>query len=627
MLQPVRVAAPPSKPVLVFDGDCNFCRRWIARWQRHTGDRVEYVPFQDAQVARRFPEIPREQFEQSVQLVESDGSVYSGPEAVFRVRGWPFDRVPGIAAVAEFAYRQVARHRPVFSWLTRVLWGRHVEPPTHFLTRWIFLRALGLIYLAAFVSLWMQVDGLIGSHGILPAAEMMRQAGEAGLPHNGWGMYWLMPTLCWFNASDGFLNFLCWGGAALSLLVVAGIATAPALLGCWVFYLSLSVVSDVFLGYQWDALLLEVGFLAIFFAPWQLSPRRSRETPPSRLALWLLRWLLFRLMFAAGVVKLASGDATWWNLTALLVHYETQPLPTWIGWYAHQLPVWFQKFSCGAMFVIELGAPFMIFTPRRLRFVGAGAMVFLMALIALTGNYCYFNLLTVALCVLLLDDALVGRVLRTRRAGSWASLPYRAARRDRARHWLLVGLATVIALVTVPQLLARCRLRVKWPKPIVVASTRAYQSVHPFRSVNQYGLFAVMTQTRPEIVVEGSDDGLQWKAYEFKHKPGDLSARPRFCWPHQPRVDWQMWFAALGNYQGNPWFLNFCARLLLGEPDTLALLKTNPFPAAPPRYLRAMVYEYHFTDFAERRATGHWWRRELRGAYCPVLSLRNSNAF
>ena len=620
------------KPVMIFDGDCNFCRRWISRWQQVTSDRVEYISFQDPSVAERFPQIPREQYQQSVQLVEPDGSVYNGAEAVFRTLAfaprkrwtlWLYQRVPGVGPVTEWFYRFVARHRTAFSFLTRLFWGRHVEVPTHFLTRWVFLRLLGLVYLVAFVSLWTQVDGLIGSRGIVPAAHYMDAVSTGSLEHNGWAAYWLSPTLCWFSASDGFLHFLCGGGAALSVLVILGIATTPALVLLWLFYLSLMVISDVFLGFQWDALLLETGFLAIFFAPLQLWPRLSRETPPSRTALWLLRWLLFRLMFSSGVVKLASGDVMWHSLTALTVHYETQPLPTWIGWYAHQLPAWFQRTSCAIMFGIELGVPFLIFAPRRLRFFACGAFIIFMGLIAATGNYCFFNLLAVALCVLLLDDAALQRFFPRVRFGH--SEPQRLQTAlSRYRNWLLAPVAAAILLVTVVQLLRTYRVRVKWPKLVVQAYLPTYQSIAPFRSVNTYGLFAIMTTMRPEIIVEGSDDGLTWRAYEFKYKPGDLARRPQFVAPHQPRLDWQMWFAALGSYERNPWFLNFCVRLLQGQPEVLALLKTNPFPNAPPRYIRAFVYDYHFTDFAMRRATGQWWRRELKGPYCPILSLRES---
>ena len=611
---------------MVFDGDCNFCRRWISRWQQVTGDRIEYLPFQDPSVAERFPELTREQCEQAVQFIDADGHVYSAAEAVFRAQAvapwkrwplWLYQRAPGVPTVTEWFYHFVARHRTGFSSLTRLLWGQHVEQPTHLLARWVFLRLMGVIYLIAFVSLWTQVDGLIGSNGITPATQFMEAVRHWSSAHNSWDAHFLAPTLCWFSTSDSFLRFLCWGGAVLSLLVIVGVATAPTLALLWLFYLSLSVVCDVFLGYQWDALLLETGLMAIFFAPLQFRPGLKREAPPSRTMLWLLRWLLFRLMFASGVVKLATHDPTWRGLTALTFHYETQPLPTWIGWYAHQLPVWFQKFSCGVMFVIELGTPFLIFAPRRLRFVACGAIVTFMVLIAATGNYCFFNLLAIALCVLLLDDAVLERFAPAR----WREVPTNATA-WRWPCWITTPLAAIVLGVTTMTLTGAFREQIAWPSPLV----KLYSVLSASRSFNGYGLFATMTTTRPEIVIEGSDDGQTWLPYEFKYKPGDPMRRPTFVAPHQPRLDWQMWFEALRvmrpRSEPSQWFLNFCVRLLQGQREILALLKTNPFPNAPPRYLRANVYDYHFTDFATRRETGAWWRRTLLGPYCPVLSLR-----
>jgi hypothetical protein len=236
-----------------------------------------------------------------------------------------------------------------------------------------------------------------------------------------------------------------------------------------------------------------------------------------------------------------------------------------------------------------------------------------------TGNYCFFNWLTIALCVLLSDDAALRRILPDKLRGP--PVPRRSAWL-RWRAWLIAPVAAAILLVTIVQQTRVSRIRVRWPAPVFRAYMHTFQSIAPFRSVNTYGLFAVMTTSRPEIIVEGSNDGLTWLPYEFKYKPGDLTHRPRFVAPHQPRLDWQMWFAALGNYQGNPWFMNFCVRLLQGQTEVLALLKTNPFPDAPPRYIRAMMYDYHFTDLATLRSEGTWWRRDSMRPYCPILSLK-----
>ncbi|HUA68453.1 MAG TPA: lipase maturation factor family protein, partial [Candidatus Saccharimonadales bacterium] len=622
----IRVATPPPKPLMVFDGDCNFCTLWVRRWQQMTGENVNYLPAQDSSIPAQFPEIPREEFNTAVQLIESDGAVYSGAEAVFRTlakntdRKWllrTYENSPAFADVTEWAYGLVARNRTFFSLLTRWFWGRHVEQPTHFLTRWFFLRALGVIYLIAFVSLWTQIRGLIGHDGILPTNNFIAAARQqCDLQGIGLERVHLLPTLCWFNSSDSFLDFQCAAGAALAILLIVGIAPVPCLTLLWLLYLSLATVGRDFLGFQWDNLLLEAGFLAIFFAPLQLLPRPSRQTPPSRVVLWLLRLLLFKLMFSSGCVKLFSGDPNWRDLTALTFHYQTQPLPTWIGWYAQQLPVGFQKFSCAAMFAIELGAPWLIFGPRRIRFLGGAAIGFLQILILLTGNYTFFNWLTLALCLLLLDDFVFAKLLPANLRIRFVSSPIPVPKLFWHR-FAGIALAVVFVPISLFQIVTIFGARPGWLLPVAVAD----EWLMPFRTINSYGLFAVMTTERREIIVEGSDDGVKWLPYEFKYKPGDVDRRPVFVAPFQPRLDWQMWFAALGDYQQNPWFVNFCIRLLQGSPEVLNLLAGNPFPEHPPRYIRAEVYDYKFTNLSERRATGAWWKREFIGAYLPAISL------
>ena len=625
-----RVAQPPDKPLLIFDGDCTFCRRWIARWKQITNGRVDYAPLQSEAIATDFPEISREQTESAVHLIEPDGRVTRGAEAVFRslavARRWPlwmYESVPGVAPITELAYRIVARHRAFFSLLTRWFWGEHLEPPTHFLVRRLFLILLGLTYLVAFLSLNVQLPGLIGSNGIMPAESVM-DAIDQNTTGLGLDRFRIAPTLCWISAKDHVLQGMAITGAMLSLLVILNIAPAPCLFLLWLIYLSLAQVSSVFLGYQWDALLLETGFLAIFFAPWRLWPNLAREAPPPRIVLWLLRWLLFRLMFSSGAVKFLSGDPTWHNLTALTFHNETQPLPTALAWYAHHLPVWFHKASCVGMLFIELVLPFFIFLPRRPRFIAFWGFMALMVGIALTGNYTFFNLLASALCVTLLDDFALLRLV------PWKSRPrviqtLQSTARSFPRRMLwprrvaFTLLTLLILAVTTVELLNMARVRFSPGNPLV----KLYQWVAPFRSINGYGLFAVMTTSRPEIIVEGSDDGQTWQAYEFRHKPGDLNRRPTLVAPHQPRLDWQMWFAALGDVRNNPWFVNFCLRLLQGTPEVLALIETNPFPEHPPKFIRARLYDYHFTSAEERSKSGAWWRREFKGEYCPPLRLRD----
>ena len=598
-----------SKPLLVYDNGCDFCRYWITQWQHVTGDRIDYAPFQE--VAAEFPEIPISDFESSVQLILQNGTVLSGAEAVFRALNnglfpWCYYHLPGFASVSEWVYRLVAQHRPFFSTLTRWFWGTHTERTTLHLSRWLFLRGLGCIYLIAFLSLWVQIHGLVGSNGILPAdqylAAVRQQIGTEG--------YYLLPTLFWLNPSDAFLHFLCAGGVVLSLALIVGFFPTFALAGLWLLYLSLVSVGQVFLSFQWDVLLLEAGFLAIFFAPLRIRDALTRVSETSAAFLWLLRWLLFRLMFASGFVKLAS-DEVWQNLTALNFHYETQPLPTWIGWYTHQLPEWLHKVSVIGMFAVELVVPFLIFAPRRLRTAGCIGLVGLQVLIVLTGNYCFFNLLTIALCLLLIDDVTWKGLLSKRFIPNFQPVegsPHRYRR---------VCIAVVATLLFV---LSGVRFGGQLFRDVWLPDVAW---IRPFRSVNTYGLFADMTESRPEIIVEGSNDRITWETYQFRWKPGDPKAAPKWVAPHQPRLDWQMWFAALrGSYRNTPWFPHFIEALLQGKPEVLKLLAENPFPEEPPRYIRAVLYDYHFTDIATKRSEGTWWSREREGLYCPIVSLR-----
>jgi hypothetical protein len=479
----------------------------------------------------------------------------------------------------------------------------------YLLGTWLFLRLMGIIYAIAFVSLAVQIKGLVGKQGILPASEFLGLRRHAGAKR-----LWRVPTLCWANESDGFLLFLSWGGAALALLETIGFAPVPILILLWVFYLSLATVCRIFLGYQWDILLLEAGFLAIFVAPLELLPHSPPASAPSPIVLWLLWWLLFRLMFSSGMVKLRSGDATWKNLTALCHHYETQPLPTPMAWHAHQLPARFHKGSTVVMFAVELIAPFLIVTPPPGRYVAAALFILLMALIEITGNYCFFNLLGIALSILLLDD----RLLAPAFGWAFAQIDFHSSARPPA-WWNGVAMlvAVLILVLSGARILRLFLIELPLPKGLL----KVLQFLEPFRLVNSYGLFSVMTTDRPEIIVEGSDDAASWHPYEFKWKPGEPARRPRFVAPHQPRLDWQMWFAALSHYEYNPWLTRFLTCLLEGSPPVLALLRTNPFPAKPPRYVRAILYDYRFTDRGERGQSGAWWKWEQRGWYSPIMEL------
>ncbi len=615
---PFRVANPPARPLLLFDGNCGFCRAWVARWRSALRGRVDVAPSQEAGV--RFPEIPGSEFRRSVQLVLSDGRVFSGAHAIFAALAqagrptplWIHRHIPGAAAISEALYGAVARHRQTASAVTRALWGKDVSSPRFGVASAIFLRLLGLVFLAAFVSAWVQIHGLIGSKGILPIAPLLDavRGRQYGLER-----FWWMPTLLWAASGDAALHVFCAAGALSSILLLAGMYPAACVAVCGAIYLSLSVAGQLFFSYQWDYLLVETAFLAFLLAPATRRARFPAASPgPSRIALFLLRWLLFRLNFTSGVVKLSSGDPTWRHLTALDFHFETQPLPSWTAWFAHQWPPGVHRAFTLALFAFELGVPFLIFGPPRVRRAACVGLVSLQVFIAATGNYAFFNLLTALLAILLLDDRVFDRWRRVSRPEGHAdAAPVPQGRRRRIA---LAGAAAIVLPLSVVHFADSFGGNFAWPSPVRFAA----RTVSPLRIVNGYGLFAVMTTQRSEIELQGSADGQTWKSYAFRWKPGDLLRRPGFVAPHQPRLDWQMWFAALGSEEENPWVAQLEDRLIEGSPPVLALFASNPFSGAPPRFVRATSWNYRFTDPRTRAATGAWWRREKQGPYGPVRS-------
>jgi hypothetical protein len=441
---------------------------------------------------------------------------------------------------------------------------------------------------------------------------------------------------------------------------MAGVVPVLMLALAWVFYLSLVLAGQAFLSFQWDSLLLETGFLALLWAPLVCRLGWSGRARVSKAVLWMLRLLLFRLMFSSGLVKLLSGDPTWSGLTALSYHYQTQPIVSWTSWYAHQLPDGMQMVSVVLMFFVELVVPFCVFLPRIWRAGGALPLLLLQLLIGLTGNYGFFNLLSAALCVVLFDDGLLRRLGRACAAGgrrvwsrAWGrfvqganraagdeegevvgvadtatlagvaesstqtgSVEARGMDREGREwpHWFVWPLSVFVLLCGARQLTNTARLDWPWPAFLVEMQTWT----RPFYLVNHYGLFAVMTTQRLEIVIEGSADGQEWQPYAFRYKVGAVDRVPAFVQPHMPRLDWQMWFAALRSWRDYPWFSQFMMRLLEGSPTVLNLLEHNPFPDRPPVYVRARLYDYCFTAWGE---AGWWFRRE-KGLYAPALSLR-----
>ncbi len=610
------------RPLLIYDGECRFCCVWIKRWRRPLDGRVDLAPSETARLDH--PTIPEEKFEQSVVLIESDGSVHFGADATLRaigrVPGWAWLRrayaaVPSFAQASELGYRLVAANRGAASRLTRWLVGADIYPESQLLMRRVFLGLLGAVYLCAFVSLWVQVEGLMASNGILPAARYLELVTE----QLGAAAYVRVPTLLWLSGQDPVLHALCASGALLSVLLIAGVAPRLSALGLWVAYLSLVSAADVFFSFQWDMLLLETGLLAIFLAPPTLRPRAAHSAPVSRGAVWLLRWLLFRVHFLSGMRKWLSGDEAWTTLRALDIHYFTQPLPTWTAYYVHHLPAAVHTVSVAATLMIEVGAAFLVFGPRQVRRVGCALLVSLQLLILATGNYGFFNLLTIALCITLLDDrALRGLVparLRARLPSFAEGAPPsgRPPARTRGPRRLAFAIVAVLVIaITGQRVLDSVGLGGSGAilRPLVDAAA-------PFRSLNGYGLFAVMTKSRDEIIVEGSDDGVSWQLYEFKWKPGPVDRAPAFTTPHMPRLDWQMWFAALRDCTRVRWMHAFLERLLQGRPEVAALLERNPFPSRPPRFLRTTRFRYEFSDLG----SPDWWQRRRLGPYCPMVTL------
>jgi len=495
--------------------------------------------------------------------------------------------------------------------------------------RWLFLRALGLIYFSAFFSLIFQVRGLIGPAGILPAGTYLHAVAQSLTP---WVRVWYAPSVLWWSSGPVMLCTLCWVGLAASLLLMLNLWPRGMLLTCFVCFLSFVSAAQDFSGYQSDGMLLEAGAIALFFAPKGFRPGFGWAHPPSRASLFLLQWEWFRIYFESGVVKILSGDPEWRHFTAMDEYYQNGPLPTWIGWYVQHLPHWFHASTVYATLALELGLVWMLFLPRRWRIVCFFIVTPWQIGVILTANYTFLNYLVLALGVLLLDDRFVLQLLpnnlKERVAGTTseeASLPgaqvegasIEGWRENLSPTWSALKLAVCSGILiwifyaTTAELIW---MFVRAPLPAFPVT-----AIEPFRIANQYGLFAVMTRGRYEIEFQGSQDGQSWVAYPFRYKPQDLNRPPGIYAPYQPRFDWNLWFASLGSWREYPIVPNTEVRLLSNNKDVLPLFAGNPFPQEPPRQIRAVLWQYWFTSMAEKRATGMWWRRQLLGLYAPTL--------
>jgi hypothetical protein len=467
------------------------------------------------------------------------------------------------------------------------------------LTSWLFLKGVALVYLFAFASLAVQIDGLAGPDGLLPfhvtLSEAYREAGA-----HAW---WQIPTVFWLDASDTALRFAAWGGCILAVMLLFGRHQLFALIGMFVLYLSLFHAGDTFLSFQWDTLLMETGFLAIFLV-----------RGPTGLVIFMYHWLLFRFRFMSGFFKLHSGDPSWPSLASLKYYFETQPLPHAGAWYFHQLPEWMLQGGVLLTFFSELIVPFFIFLPRRFRIAAAVITIGMQVLIIATSNHNFVNLLVIVLCLFLLDDRIVGRLLPGRlkeRLTASSSEPG-------------TGMKTGLSIASV-LILASSLASFGWRTTAVdypYVLTRTFGTVQTYGLGHIFHIFPTMQTERQELVIQGSNDGRSWYSYGFKYKPGPLNKRPPFNVPHQPRLDWMMWFIPPQGRKQDYWFRMLLRRLHEGSPQVLDLLEYNPFEERPPRYLRVLAFDYRFTDAQEREASGNWWKREYMGVFPYVRPRR-----
>jgi lipase maturation factor 1 len=504
----------------------------------------------------------------------------------------------------------------LFGWL----FDARLGPSNRLIARWLFLRALAAIYFSAFYSLVFQIHGLIGPQGILPAQSYLHTVAQS-LGH--WERLWYVPSVLWMSSGSGMLSALCWMGMVASILLFLNLWPRGMLAICFALFLSFVSAAQDFSSYQSDGMLLEAGFISLFFAPRGLRPGLGANRPPIRASLFLLQWEWFRIYFESGVVKLLSGDPQWRNFTAMDEYYQNGPLPTWIGWYAQHLPHWFHAGTVYATLAMELGIVWMLFLPRRWRIVCFFIVTPWQIGVILTANYAFLNYLVLCMGILLLDDGFLSYFVPANLKHRVQTPADSRMRADSARSWpevvrgswKIAGLGvsaimlTWIAYATTAEMML---LRVPLPRPPIIA-------LEPFRIANQYGLFAVMTRGRYEIEFQGSSDGENWIAYPFRYKPQALNEAPRIYAPYQPRFDWNLWFASLGSWRQYPLVPSTELKLLSNDKEVLKLFAGNPFSQQPPQQIRALLWQYWFTSMVEKRSTGMWWRRELLGLYAPTI--------
>lgn len=551
-------------------------------------------------------------------------------------------------------------------WLraTKWLFGPEASEPGHLGPRWIFLRCLGIIYFSAFYSLAYQAKGLIGPDGLLPANTYLDTVGKY---MQGLSKFWFAPSVFWISSTDRALVIVCWIGMIAAVLLFLNLCPRAMAVICFIGYLSFVSTLQDFSSYQSDGMLLEAGFLCLFYAPWGWRPGWGPFNPPQRACTFLLLWEWFRIYFESGMAKMLGGDPEWRHLTAMYEYYQNGPLPTWIGYYVQHAPYWFHWSTALATLVMELGIVLMLFLPRRFRLICFFIVTPWEIGVIATANYAFLNYLVLSLGFLLLDDQFLMRIaprrwfpkyhimvaMRTediREAesaqGAWPAPPARsnalptplsAAERGaqpvepkKAGSTLSRVLSVVrmtvagicfawIFYATSALLVGMLNIELpSWP----------VEKIEPFRIADRYGLFGVMTRARYEIEFQGSNDGGKtWTAYPFRYKPQAVNEAPKIYAPYQPRFDWNLWFASLGDWRQYQFVLSTEEALLDGSHDVLSLFGRNPFPTGPPQEIRCVLWQYWFTSLAVKRETGDWWTRQYLGLYAPTLAREGNGRF
>jgi len=467
------------------------------------------------------------------------------------------------------------------------------NPESYTIAASIVPRLLGLIYFFAIGAFLFQIRGLLGKNGILPAIVYLDYFRKRWSPRK---RFYYIPSLFWFNASDNFLWGLPLLGTFISIVLIFGYY--PPLCLALLFFIHLSIVSvgQDFLSFGWESYLLEITCY-VFLVSLTLLPN---------LVAWInLNFLLFRFHLQAGAVKLQSHDPAWRDLTAIAYHYQSQPLPNTWAWYAYKWPMPFQKASTLFMFIVELIIPFGLFLTDTIRAATAAILILFQIILWATGNFSYLNHLTVVFCMIALPNFALSFIQ------SPPDFP--------AVHWLADDLISLVSVLFLIMQGLKLWLHFQ-PHNSLLASWTAW--ISPFHLVNRYGLFAIMTKKRYEIIIEGSEDGNTWKEYLCRYKPSEITRRPRRISPYQPRLDWQMWFLPFDDFGSETWFHQFLYHLLKGTPGVVKLLRYNPFPDQPPKYIRAVMYDYQFSTKEQKKQFGWWWQREYVGQFSPILTLQ-----